>query len=117
GDGIGLTPGQQFRIALARALLRDPNILVLEEPDGPVDEDTLALLDDTLERIGPGRTVFFLAHRLSTLRSVHRVFLLRGGRIAAAGSHRDLWQTNDQYRRLQVLADATTETAALSGTD
>ncbi|MBN9521778.1 ABC transporter ATP-binding protein [bacterium] len=117
GDGVSLTPGQRFRVALARALLRDPNVLVLEEPFGPVDEDTLALLDDTLERVGPGRTIFFLAHRLSTLRSVHRVFLLRGGKLEAAGSHRDLWQNNDQYRRLQVLADATDETAALSASD
>jgi ATP-binding cassette subfamily B protein len=117
GDGVALTPGQRFRVALARALLRDPNVLVLEEPFGPVDDDTLALLDDTLERVSPGRTIFFLAHRLSTLRSVHRVFLLRGGRLEAAGSHRDLWQTNDQYRRLQVLADATGETAALTSSD
>jgi ATP-binding cassette subfamily B protein len=117
GEGVGLTPGQRFRVALARALLRDPNVLVLEEPTGPVDEDTLALLDDTLERIGPGRTIFFLAHRLSTLRAVHRVFLLRGGKVAASGSHRDLWSSNDQYRRLQVLADATAETAALSDAD
>ncbi len=117
GEGVSLDQGQRFRIALSRALLRDPNILVVEEPSGPVDEDTLALLDDTLERIGSGRTIFFLAHRLSTLRAVHRVFLLRGGRLEASGSHRDLWQNNDQYRRLQVLADATAEAAALSGQD
>ncbi|MFO0801033.1 MAG: ABC transporter ATP-binding protein [Gemmataceae bacterium] len=114
GDGVSLTPGQRFRVALARALLRDPNVLVLEEPFGPVDEDTLALLDDTLERVAPNRTIFFLAHRLSTLRSVHRVFLLKQGKLEATGSHRDLWHSNDQYRRLQVLADVTAETAALS---
>ena len=116
-DGVSLTPGQRFRVALARALLRDTNVLVIEEPFGPVDEDTLALLDDTLERVGPNRTIFFLAHRLSTLKAVHRVFLLRHGKLEATGSHRDLWQSNDQYRRIQVLADATAETAALSETD
>lgn len=117
GEGIGLTPGQRFRIALARALLRDPGVLVIEEPSGPIDEDTLALLDDTIERISAGRTIFFLAHRMSTLRNVHRVFLLRGGRLEGSGSHRDLWQNNDQYRKLQVIADATAESPALSDRD
>ena len=53
----------------------------------------------------------FLAQRLSTLRSVNRVLLLKNGHVAAAGSHNDLWKDNDQYRRIQMLADATaTET-------
>lgn len=113
GDqGHALAPGERFRLALARALLRDPSILVIEEPAGGVDEDTLALLDDTVERVGPGRTIIFLAHRLTTLRGVQRVFVLKDGRLEAAGTHKDLWQTNPTYRRLQVLADATVESAA-----
>lgn len=107
GDhGHGLRPGERFRIALARALLRDPSILVIEEPTGPIDDDTLALLDDTLERVGHGRTIIFLAQRLSTLRGVDRVFLIRDGRLEASGSHRDLRQTNEAYRRLPIVADA-----------
>lgn len=112
GDaGMSLRQGERFRVALARALLRDPSILIVEEPHGPIDEDTLALMDDTLERAGHGRTVIFLANRLSTLRKVDRVFLLKDGHLEASGSHRDLWQNNELYRRLQVVADATTETA------
>jgi len=107
--GHSLRPGERFRIALARALLRDPSILVLEEPPGPVDEDTLALLDDTLERIRHGRTIVFLAHRLSTLRDADRVFLLKEGRLEASGNHHDLWQSNGLYRRLQIVADSTLE--------
>jgi ATP-binding cassette subfamily B protein len=108
GDhGHPLRPGERFRIALARALLRDPSILVIEEPTGPIDDDTLALLDDTLERVGHGRTILFLAQRLSTLRGVDRVFLIRDGRLEASGSHRDLRQTNESYRRLPIVADAT----------
>jgi ATP-binding cassette subfamily B protein len=108
GDhGHALRPGQQFRIALARALLRDPSVLVIEEPTGPIDDDTLALLDDTLERVGFGRTIIFLAQRLSTLRNVDRVFLIRDGRLEASGSHRDLRQTSEAYRRLPIVADAT----------
>ena len=64
--GQCLKPGERFRLALARALLRDPSILIIEEPSGPVDEDTLALLDDTLERASHGRMIIFLASRLST---------------------------------------------------
>lgn len=114
GPGYSLTPGERFRIALARALLRDPSILIIEEPVGPIDEDTLALLDDTLARVSAGRTIIFLAQRLSTLRRVDRVFLLKDGHVQASGSHNDLWRDNDQYRRLQIMADATaTEHAAL----
>lgn len=111
--GQSLKPGERFRLALARALLRDPSILIIEEPYGPVDEDTLALLDDTMERASHGRMIIFLASRLSTLRNVDRVFLLKDGRLEASGSHRDLWQHNDYYRRLQMVADATAETASL----
>jgi ATP-binding cassette subfamily B protein len=107
GPGVSLTPGQRYRVALARALLRDPSILVIEEPVGPIDDDTLALLDDTLARCSAGRTIIFLAQRLSTLRRVDRVFLLRNGAVAADGAHDDLWRGNDQYRRLQMVADGT----------
>jgi ATP-binding cassette subfamily B protein len=81
-----------------------------------MDEDTLALLDDTVARVAAGRTIIFLAQRLSTLRSVNRVFLLKNGHVEAAGSHNDLWRDNDHYRRLQVLSDASgTEHAPLRG--
>ncbi|MCI0700385.1 MAG: ABC transporter ATP-binding protein/permease [Planctomycetia bacterium] len=114
GMGVSLTPGERFRIALARAILRDPSILIIEEPTGPIDEDTLALLDDTLARVSSGRTILYLAQRLSTLRNVDRVFLLKDGHLEASGSHTDLWRNNDLYRRLQILADATaTEQPAL----
>lgn len=105
--GRALAPGERFRIALARALLRDPSILIIEEPNGPTDEDTLALFDDTIERVSHGRTILFLARRLNTLRTADRVFVLKDGQLEASGTHRDLWQGNDYYRRLQILAEAT----------
>jgi ATP-binding cassette subfamily B protein len=111
--GRTLSPGEQFRLALARALLRDPSIVIIEEPTGLTDEDTLALLDDTLERASHGRTIIFLASRLSTLRKVDRIFLLKDGRLEASGTHRELWQTNEYYRRLPIVADATPEHATL----
>ena len=111
--GYSLSPGERFRVALARALLRDPSILIIEEPVGPIDEDTLALFDDTLARISAGRTIIFLAQRLSTLRNVNRVFVLKGGQVVANGSHDELWQDDDNYRRIQMVADATAERPAL----
>ncbi|MBA4065956.1 MAG: hypothetical protein C0501_20005 [Isosphaera sp.] len=114
GDrGHVLKPGEKFRLALARALLRDPAVLIIEEPTGEIDEDTLALLDDTLERAAAGRTIIFLANRLSTLKTVNRVFLLKDGHVQASGSHHDLWQMNDYYRRLQMVADASAEAAVI----
>jgi ATP-binding cassette subfamily B protein len=107
--GYSLRPGERFRIALARAILRDPSILIVEEPSGPIDEDTLALLDDTLDRISHGRTIIFLAHRVSTLRSVDRIFLMNKGTLEASGHHRELWQGNESYRRLSFLADSAVE--------
>ena len=58
-----LRPGEQFRIALARAILRDPAMFIIEEPATPLDEETKDLIDDTFDRVLPGKTVIFLPHR------------------------------------------------------
>ncbi len=101
--GYALKPGEQFRIALARAILRDPALLIIEEPAQPLDENTKALLDDTFARVLPGRTTIFLPHRLSTIRHCDTVFLLYNGRIEARGDHRELLKENELYRHLQYL--------------
>ena len=101
--GHPLRHGEMYRIALARAILRDPALLILEEPVGPLDDDTKSLLDDTYARVLPGRTTIFLPHRLSTIRNCDRVFLLYNGRIEAAGEHRDLLAQHELYRHLQYL--------------
>jgi ATP-binding cassette subfamily B protein len=104
GDlGHALSTGEQFRIALARAILRDPALLVIEETVGALDDDTKAMIDDTFSRILHGRTVIFLPHRLSTLKSCDRVFFLHDGKIVDQGEHRELLQANDLYRHLQYL--------------
>jgi ATP-binding cassette subfamily B protein len=104
GDqGHALNLGAQFRIALARAALRDPALLIIEEPTAPLDEDTKAMLDDTYARLLPGRTVIFLPHRLSTIKSCDQVLLLHEGKIEAAGDHRELLAGSDLYRHLQYL--------------
>jgi ATP-binding cassette subfamily B protein len=101
--GHPLRTGEQFRIALARAVLRDPALLILEEPAAPLDEDTKSLLDDTFTRILPGRTTVFLPHRLSTIRNCDQVFLLYNGKVEAAGEHRELLAQSELYRHLQYL--------------
>lgn len=101
--GHSLSNSQQYRIALARAILRDPALLIIEEPDSSMDEDTKSLLDDTMARILPGRTAIFLPHRISTIRSCDRLYLLHRGRIAATGVHKELLSANPLYRHLHYL--------------
>lgn len=96
-----LTLGEQFRIALARAILRDPTIVVIEEPRASLDEDTKHLLDDTMTRFCPGRTVLFLPHRLSTIRSCDQIVIVHNGKIETIGNHRELTLTSELYRHLQ----------------
>jgi ATP-binding cassette subfamily B protein len=101
--GHALKPGEMFRIALARAILRDPALLIVEEPHTPLDENTKSLIDDTFARVLPGRTTIFLPHRLSTIRNCDTVFLLYNGKIEAQGDHRELLKESELYRHLQYL--------------
>lgn len=101
--GSSLRVGEQFRIALARAILRDPAMYVIEEPAEPLDDDTKSLLDDTFARVLPGKTVLFLPHRISTIRSCDRVYLIHRGRVEAVGEHRELIARNDLYKHLHYL--------------
>jgi ATP-binding cassette subfamily B protein len=101
--GSSLRVGEQFRIALARAILRDPAMYVIEEPAEPLDDDTKSLLDDTFARVLPGKTVLFLPHRISTIRGCDRVYLIHRGRVEAVGEHRELIARNDLYKHLHYL--------------
>lgn len=101
--GHQLTLSEQYRIALARAILRDPALLIIEEPDMDLDEETKDLLDDTMARILPGRTAIYLPHRISTLKACNKIYLFNKGRIVAAGTHKDLISGNKLYRHLHYL--------------
>ncbi len=101
--GHALSLSEQFRIALARAILRDPALLIIEEAEKQMDEDVKGLLDDTFARVLPGRTAIFLPHRISTLKSCDQVFLLHKGRLEAVGDHRGLLAQNALYRHLHYL--------------
>ena len=101
--GHSLSLSEQYRIALARAILRDPALLIIEEPQTDLDDDSKDLLDDTLARLLPGRTAIFLPHRISTLRSCNTVHLVNKGRIVASGTHKELVSGHKLYRHLHYL--------------
>src|SRR5262249_23719330 len=104
GDlGHSLSIGEQFRIALARAALRDPAILIIEELDELLDEGNKAMMDDAYARLLPERTVIFLPHRLATIKSCDRVYVIHNGRLEAEGSHRELLDDSELYRHLHYL--------------
>ncbi len=99
-SGHDLKPGEQFRIALARAILRDPSILVIEEPAEPFDPDSATLIDDAVSRIRPGRTLIFLAKRSTTIKSADSVFVIQHGKLHAAGNAEELVSGSQVYRAI-----------------
>jgi ABC-type multidrug transport system fused ATPase/permease subunit len=109
GDrGVKLSVGQQQRISIARAFLKDAPILLLDEPTSALDAATEADFLDSLERLMAGRTVVIVAHRLSTIRSVDRIYVLDHGRVVEEGTPAGLLERDGAYRRLyQHQADST----------
>ena len=102
--GHTLSGGERQRISIARAVLHDPRILILDEATSAVDTETEREIQEALERLIAGRTVFAIAHRLSTLRRASRLFVVEDGRLAEVGTHRELLGIPDGiYRRLYEL--------------
>ena len=95
--GITLSGGQKQRLAIARALLTDPRILILDDATSSVDSETEHLIQLALERVMHGRTTFVIAHRLSTVHSADMILVLDKGRIVARGKHEELLQTSPLY--------------------
>ena len=87
----------------ARAFLRDPQILLLDEPTSALDPDSEAIVQEAIEHLLEGRTTLIIAHRLATARRAARIHVLDRGRLAAAGSHEELYAGNELYRRYWSL--------------
>ena len=101
--GSTLSGGQRQRVAIARALITDPRILILDEATSALDYESERAIQQNMKRIAAGRTVFVIAHRLSTVRNANRIITLEHGRIVEDGSHDELIRTNGRYANLHYL--------------
>ena len=99
-QGVTLSEGEKQRITIARALLRDSPILILDEPTSSLDGETEALIMQGLERLMAGRTTFIIAHRLSTIRKADLIVVLRDGRIVEQGSFDALIDSGGNFASL-----------------
>jgi ATP-binding cassette subfamily B multidrug efflux pump len=101
--GITLSGGQRQRLAIARALLMDPRILILDDSTSSVDTETERLIQQALERLMEGRTTFVIAQRLSTVRRADLILVMQDGRIVERGTHKELLQRGELYREIYEL--------------
>ena len=98
--GLTLSGGQRQRIGIARALVADPRILILDDATSSVDASTEASVKLALRAAMAGRTTFVIAHRLSTISLADEIVVLEAGRIAARGTHEQLLERSDLYREI-----------------
>jgi ATP-binding cassette subfamily B protein len=98
--GYRLSGGEKQRLAIARVLLKDPRILILDEATSHLDAHSEALIQDALERVMEGRTSLVIAHRLSTILNADRILVLDGGRLVESGGHEELLERGDLYASL-----------------
>ncbi len=98
--GVKLSGGQRQRVSIARAILADPRILILDEATSSLDSESEALIQDGLKYLMKGRTTFVIAHRLSTIRRADQILVVEGGRIVERGTHESLYAAKGRYHDL-----------------
>jgi subfamily B ATP-binding cassette protein MsbA len=108
-----LSGGQRQRLAIARAILRDPPILILDEATSALDSESERLVQEAMEKLLRGRTVFVIAHRLSTVRNADQIVVLQDGRIVQRGTHDELLAEGGLYRHLYRLQFAAEDEEAI----
>ena len=102
-QGVKLSGGERQRISIARALLKDAPILILDEATSSLDTESEIEVQDALEKLMKGRTTLVIAHRLSTIRNADRIIVLVDGRIVEEGTHESLLEKRGEYFKLHNL--------------
>lgn len=110
--GYRLSGGEKQRIAIARAILKDPKILILDEATSALDTESERLVQGAMERLMEGRTTFAIAHRLSTIRRADQILVMQHGQIVERGTHAELLQSDGLYRRLYAAQSGGSEQTA-----
>jgi subfamily B ATP-binding cassette protein MsbA len=113
--GMRLSGGERQRIAIARAILKNAPVLILDEATSSLDTESEALVQSALQNLMSGRTVFVIAHRLSTVRRADRIVVIESGTIADIGTHEELMGRLGLYRKLHEMQFADFEPAAVNG--
>lgn len=104
GDrGVKLSGGQRQRISVARALIKNPPILILDEATSALDSEAEKKVQDAIDLLMKNRTVFVIAHRLSTVVNSDKIVVLKGGSIVEEGTHNELLQKNGEYKQLYEM--------------
>ncbi len=106
--GVKLSGGQRQRLAIARAVLANPRILILDEATSNLDTESERLIQESLRELLKGRTSFVIAHRLSTIRDADRILVLENGRIIESGTHEELLHNHGRYSEMVALQTAQT---------
>ena len=113
--GSSLSGGQKQRIAIARALITNPRILIFDEATSALDYESERMVQNSMAEIANGRTVFIIAHRLSTLRRTDRIITLERGRLIEDGTHEDLLRSGGRYAALHRMQAGIREVTAAEG--